>query len=56
MECPKCDKQLMLDHVDTSGNTQTYYYVCMNPKCTEYRKAFNPASGATVESKIQPKK
>jgi hypothetical protein len=56
MECPKCDKQLMLDHVDTSDDRETYYYVCMNPRCSEYRKAFNPSSGVTVEAKIKPKK
>ena len=52
MDCPKCNKELLIDSVDKDGK---YFYVCMNPTCTEYRRAFNPSSEETKESEIKPK-
>lgn len=53
MNCPRCDKQLALDHVDKEGK---YFYVCMNPKCSEYRRAFNPSTQEVKESEIKPRR
>ena len=53
MDCPKCDKELLIDSVDKNGK---YYYVCMNPNCINYRKAFNPSTDDKKESEIKPNK
>lgn len=53
MDCPKCDRELLIDRMDENG---LYWYTCINPNCTEYRKAFNPSSGVVSEASIQPKK
>lgn len=52
MDCHKCDKELLIDHVDKDGK---YFYVCMNPNCSEYRKAFNPSTDDKAEAEIKPK-
>ena len=52
MDCPKCSRELFIDRVDEGG---TYWYVCMNPRCTEYRRAFNPGSGVVSSGTIKPK-
>ena len=53
MDCTKCGKELLIDHVDPENGK--YYYVCLNPSCTEYRRAFNPSTNEKVEAKIKPK-
>ena len=53
MDCPNCNSEVFIDRVDDTGR---YWYVCLNPRCSEYRKAFNPASGAVSEPKIQEMK
>jgi len=40
MKCPKCPTELILDHTKTEGDKTVYVYVCLNPKCEIYRKAF----------------
>lgn len=52
MDCPRCSKELLIDHVDENGK---YFYVCMNPQCSEYRRAFNPSTDEKVDAKIKPK-
>lgn len=52
MDCPKCGKELLIDSVDKEGR---YFWVCMNPNCSDYRKAFNPSSDEKKESAIKPK-
>ena len=51
MRCPKCSRELLIDRVDESG---MYWYTCINPRCTEYRRAFNPGSGAVSQATIKP--
>lgn len=52
MDCPRCGKELLIDKVDENGR---YFYVCFNPNCTEYRRAFNPSTDEKQESEIKPK-
>lgn len=47
MNCPKCNSELLIDKVDKYGK---YYYVCMNRRCEDYRKSFNPGSGDIAEA------
>lgn len=55
MKCPQCKNEAYIDHVIREeipgGVTETYVYVCMNPQCESYRKAFT-LTGAEMESKI----
>lgn len=39
MLCPKCQTELMVDSVIKDGDTTRYIYVCVNPKCEDYKKA-----------------
>ena len=48
MKCPNCENETFIDHV-TDGK---YAYVCMNPKCTIYRKA-QYLTGEETETQIQ---
>lgn len=54
MKCPKCKNETFLDHVEKWEGLDKYFYVCVNPQCTEHRKAFSP-SGEEAEMKIKPK-
>jgi len=36
MQCPKCGREMTVDHVE---NGNVFVHVCLDPKCTEYRKA-----------------
>jgi len=47
--CPKCSKDLLIDHVDSEGK---YVYVCMNPLCENYRKAFYLTEDKPAENRI----
>ena len=49
MNCPKCNSELLIDRVDEHGR---YFYVCMNRRCADFRKAFNPGSGDMAEAKM----
>lgn len=49
MNCQKCNSELFIDHVDKDGR---YFYTCLNRQCEDFRKAFNPMSGTTVEAHI----
>ena len=53
MKCPQCNSETFVDHITQSGDTTTYFYACVNPKCSEYRKAYTP-TGDTAEAQIQP--
>lgn len=37
MQCPKCNNETYIDHVNP--NTGKYAYVCVNKRCEDYRKA-----------------
>lgn len=52
MVCPKCNRELMIDRMDTDGR---YWYVCINPSCPDFRKAFNPGTGDVSEASIKAK-
>lgn len=52
MNCPKCNKEVLIDRQDGEGR---YWYVCLNPSCPEYRKAFQPSTGETAEATIKPR-
>ena len=54
MKCPKCKNETFLDHVEKWEGLDKYFYVCVNPQCTEHRKDFSP-SGEEAEMKIKPK-
>lgn len=54
MKCPNCGKDLFLDHVSEVNNKTELYHVCMNMKCSRYRKAFK-STGEEMESHIKPK-
>ena len=47
MKCPSCNNETFIDHVTKVGETTTYTYVCVNPKCPEYKKAFTLTGGET---------
>ena len=52
--CPTCQTtELLVDQVitDETGLVTQYVYVCMNPKCLSYRKAFT-LDNKDVESSI----
>lgn len=56
MLCPKCNQtELILDRVIKDGDNEKFVYVCLNPQCPDYRKAFSP-SGEHADTTIQEKK
>lgn len=55
MKCQTCKvTELMVDSVITKGDTTKYVYVCMNPKCEDYKKAYT-LDGEKREPKITTK-
>lgn len=56
MKCRQCETELFIDHVEKSedGRIEQYIYVCMNPRCAEYRKA-QTLMGDAAECRIKPK-
>lgn len=48
--CEKCGHELMIDQV-IDGK---YIYMCMNPQCENYRKAF-ALTGEEYQAAIKPK-
>lgn len=54
MKCHQCSNELYIDHVEKSedGRIETYVYVCMNPQCSEYRKA-QTLTGETAACEIR---
>lgn len=49
MNCPKCNRELLIDRQDEAG---AYWYTCVNPRCEKYHQSFNPISGLETEAKI----
>ena len=47
----QCTHPLMIDRVDSEGR---YVYMCVNPKCKNYRKAVY-LNGETTEATIKSK-
>ena len=47
----QCNHSLMIDRVDSDGR---YVYMCVNPKCSNYRKAVY-LDGEKAEATIKPK-
>lgn len=39
MLCPSCKTETFIDHIERTETTETYVYVCVNPRCELYRKA-----------------
>lgn len=39
MNCPNCGSELYIDHQDTAGKI---FYTCLNKRCAQYKKSFNP--------------
>ena len=56
MKCPSCSNELFVDHVSPmpDGGTK-YFYACINPQCSNYRKTFSP-SGDEAETQIKQRK
>lgn len=52
MNCPQCNNETYIDHVTVNDGVTTYAYVCMNPKCQDYKKAYT-LSGAETETQIK---
>ena len=52
MLCPKCKSETFIDHVTVNDGVTTYSYVCVNPRCEEYRKAFT-LTGVEAEATIE---
>ena len=52
MLCPKCKAETFIDHVTVNDGVTTYSYVCVNPRCEEYRKAFT-LTGVEAEATIE---
>ena len=50
--CPKCKSETFIDHVTVNNGVTTYSYVCVNPRCEEYRKAFT-LTGVEAEATIE---
>ena len=44
MQCHNCGRELTVDHVDG----ETIVYVCLDPKCTEYRKAHTESGESRI--------
>ena len=55
MNCPKCKNAMYVDSVIKNGDTTKYVYVCVNPKCEDYKKA-HTLDGEDKKTKIQEKK
>ena len=51
MLCPTCQNETAIDKVIESGDTKTYVYICVNPKCSDYLKSYS-LDGTTYESSI----
>lgn len=49
--CEKCGQELYIDQVTKSGK---YIYMCRNPKCENYGKAF-ALTGEEYQAAIKPK-
>lgn len=47
MKCRECGNEMYVDHVRLSEDRQveTYVYVCVNPRCKDYRKAVSLMGG-----------
>lgn len=52
VKCPKCNQELLLDHVVEHGGRKDYWYTCINKRCKNYLKGFSP-SGGEKESMIK---
>lgn len=52
MECPKCGRELLLDHVKEKDGVKEFYYACINKGCSERGKAFKP-TGEIAKSTIK---
>lgn len=52
MKCPKCDQETYIDHTEQNAGVTTYVYVCVNPKCPDFRKGFK-LTGEEVEAQIK---
>ena len=52
MKCLQCNNEVFIDHVTTVNGVTTYTYVCVNPKCPEYKKAFT-LMGDETKAQIQ---
>lgn len=57
--CPNCKNELMVDHTskryEEGAEIISYYYTCLTPQCSNYRKIIN-GSGEGKEATIQEKK
>lgn len=54
MKCPNCGNEMFLDHAEQVGKKTELYHVCMNKRCSKYRRAYK-SEGEEMESKIKPK-
>lgn len=49
MNCPKCNSELVIDHVKDNK----YFYTCLNRNCPNYKIAFNPATDEIKKAEIK---
>lgn len=52
MKCSKCGAELYIDRLDEN---KKIWYTCMNEKCSEFRKSFNPTTDDTEKSAMKPR-
>ena len=52
MLCPKCKSETFIDHTSEKDGVTIYFYVCVNPRCEEYRKA-STLTGVEGETTIE---
>lgn len=52
--CSECGSEMIIDHVSITDNIKQFYYVCVNPNCTEKGKAYTP-TGSESESRVKIK-
>lgn len=52
--CSECGNEMIIDHISETDNITQFYYTCVNPKCTEFRKAYTPM-GDESEAQVKPK-
>ena len=57
MKCQSCNNEMFIDHTEQSadGLIEKYVYVCVNPRCSAYRKAAT-LTGEDAVAKIQPRR
>lgn len=51
-QCSECKNEMLLDRVTEEKGEKIFYYSCINPKCSEYGKAYT-ANGQESESMIK---